>query len=167
MLLTQEILLEIFLNLKNWYWNLFIVIFLAIYPKELKILTNYEYLEQNDWKQKDKKDTPFDLLNTSLCDSGISYIIEPDTDINKPIHILFICSGNENLIISPQVNIDISRSSSATVIEQYVNWLSRALRGDFGKSYHYKAPVVEMISGRILGPEFYQKWHFLRAGATS
>ena len=32
------------------------------------------------------------------------------------------------------------------VIEQYVNWLSRALRGDFGKSYHYKAPVVEMIS---------------------
>ena len=35
------------------------------------------------------------------------------------------------------------------VIEQYVNWLSRALQGDFGKSYHYKAPVVEMISGRI------------------
>ena len=90
-------------------------------PKELKVLTNYEYLEQNDWKQKDKKDTPFDLLNTSLCDSGISFIIEPDTNIDKPIHILFICSGSENLIISPQVNIDISRSSSATVIEQYVS----------------------------------------------
>ena len=90
-------------------------------PKELKVLTNYEYLEQNDWKQKDKKDTPFDLLNTSLCDSGISFIIEPDTNIDKPIHILFICSGSENLIINPQVNIDISRSSSATVIEQYVS----------------------------------------------
>ena len=90
-------------------------------PKELKVLTNYEYLEQNDWKQKDKKDTPFDLLNTSLCDSGMSFIIEPDTDINKPIHILFICSGSENLIISPQVNIDINRSSSATVIEQYAS----------------------------------------------
>ena len=90
-------------------------------PKELKVLTNYEYLEQNDWKQKDKKDTPFDLLNTSLCDSGMSFIIEPDTDIDKPIHILFICSGSENLIISPQVNIDINRSSSATVIEQYVS----------------------------------------------
>ena len=90
-------------------------------PKELKVLTNYEYLEQNDWKQKDKKDTPFDLLNTSLCDSGMSFIIEPDTDIDKPIHILFICSGSENLIISPQVNIDINRSSSATVIEQYAS----------------------------------------------
>ena len=90
-------------------------------PKELKVLTNYEYLEQNDWKQKDKKDTPFDLLNTSLCDSGMSFIIEPNTNIDKPIHILFICSGSENLIISPQVNIDISRSSSATVIEQYAS----------------------------------------------
>ena len=90
-------------------------------PKELKVLTNYEYLEQNDWKQKDKKDTPFDLLNTSLCDSGMSFIIEPGTDIDKPIHILFICSGSENLIISPQVNIDINRSSSATVIEQYAS----------------------------------------------
>ena len=84
-------------------------------------MTNYEYLEQNGWKQKDKKDTPFDLLNTSLCDSGMSFIIEPNTDIDKPIHILFICSGSENLIISPQVNIDISRSSSATVIEQYAS----------------------------------------------
>ena len=90
-------------------------------PKELKVLTNYEYLEQNDWKQKEKKDTPFDLLNTSLCDSGMSFIIEPNTNIDKPIHILFICSGNENLIISPQVNIDINRSSSATVIEQYAS----------------------------------------------
>ena len=26
-------------------------------PKELKVLTNLEYLEQNDWRQKDKKDT--------------------------------------------------------------------------------------------------------------
>ena len=25
----------------------------------------------------------------------------------------------------------------------------RALQADFGDSYHYKAPVVEMISGRI------------------
>ena len=90
-------------------------------PKELTVLTNYEYLKQNDWKQKDKKDTPFDLLNTSLCDSGMSFIIEANTNIDKPIHILFICSGSENLIISPQVNIDINRSSSATVIEQYAS----------------------------------------------
>ena len=93
-------------------------------PKELKVLSNLEYLERNNWKQKEKKDTPFDLLNTSLCDSGVSFIIEPDTHIDKPVHILFICSGDENLFINPQINIDISRSSSATIIEQYASQTS-------------------------------------------
>ena len=93
-------------------------------PKELKVLSNLEYLEQNNWEQKEKKDTPFDLLNTSLCDSGVSFIIGPDTHIDKPVHILFICSGDENLFINPQINIDISRSSSATIIEQYASQTS-------------------------------------------
>ena len=57
------------------------------------------------------------LINTIL----VRKFLDSDTDIDKPIHILFICSGNENLIISPQINIDINRSSSATVIEQYAN----------------------------------------------
>ena len=35
------------------------------------------------------------------------------------------------------------------VIAQYTGWLQRALRSDFGERYHYQAPVVEMISGRI------------------
>lgn len=35
------------------------------------------------------------------------------------------------------------------VYEQYVNWLGRAVRGDFGESYHYKQRVFDMISERI------------------
>lgn len=35
------------------------------------------------------------------------------------------------------------------VYEQYFGWLGRALRGDFGESYHYKQPVVDMLSERI------------------
>ena len=87
-------------------------------PKELKVLTNSE---KNNWTPKNKKETPFDLLNTSLCDSSITIITEPNTSIEKPIHILFLCSGKDNLMINPQVNIDISASSSATIIEQYVS----------------------------------------------
>lgn len=87
-------------------------------PKELTVLTNSE---KNNWTPKNKKETPFDLLNTSLCDSSITIITEPNTSIKKPIHILFLCSGKDNLMISPQVNIDISASSSATIIEQYVS----------------------------------------------
>lgn len=33
--------------------------------------------------------------------------------------------------------------------EQYLSWLGRALALEFGESYHYKAPVVDMISDRI------------------
>ena len=90
-------------------------------PKELNVLSSLEYLEKNNWEQKKKKDTPFDLLNTSLCDCGISFTIEHDTHIDKPIHILFIYSGDKNLIVNPQINIDINKSSSATVIEQYAS----------------------------------------------
>ena len=32
-------------------------------PKELNVLSSLEYLEKNNWEQKKKKDTPFDLLN--------------------------------------------------------------------------------------------------------
>ena len=88
-------------------------------PKGVKILTNLEYLKQNNWKQKSKKETPFGLLNTSFCDSGLSFIIEPNVKISNPIHVLFIYSGNDNLFVNPQINIDISHSSSATFIEQY------------------------------------------------
>ena len=93
-------------------------------PKELNVLSSLEYLEKNNWEQKKKKDTPFDLLNTSLCDSGISFTIDHDTHIDKPIHILFIYSGDKNLIVNPQINIDINKSSSATVIEQYASEIS-------------------------------------------
>ena len=88
-------------------------------PKGLKILTNLEYLKQNSREQKSKRETPFDLLNTSFCDSGLSFIVEPNVKISNPIHILFIYSGNDNLLVNPQINIDISHSSSATFIEQY------------------------------------------------
>ena len=87
-------------------------------PQELKILTNSE---KKNWTPKNKKETPFDLLNTSLCDSDISIVTKPNTVIKKPIHILFLCSGKDNLMINPQVNIDIMASSSATIIEQYVS----------------------------------------------
>lgn len=35
------------------------------------------------------------------------------------------------------------------VYKQYLLWAGRAVAGDFGESYHYKAPVSEMIAGRI------------------
>ena len=90
-------------------------------PKEIKVSINSE---GNDWKPKNKKETPFELLNASLTNSSITILTEPNTSIKKPIHILFLCTGKSNLMINPQVNINISHSSSATIIEQYVSGTS-------------------------------------------
>ena len=35
------------------------------------------------------------------------------------------------------------------IVEQYWRWAVRAMAGDFGNSFHYRAPVSEMIVGRI------------------
>lgn len=35
------------------------------------------------------------------------------------------------------------------LLEQYWRWAGRALKGDFGESFHYRQPVSEMIAGRI------------------
>jgi peptide/nickel transport system permease protein len=35
------------------------------------------------------------------------------------------------------------------VVVQYVDWLARALRGDFGRSYQQQRPVVEILAERV------------------
>lgn len=35
------------------------------------------------------------------------------------------------------------------VAEQYIDWLGKALRGDFGRSYHYQQSVHDMIAQRL------------------
>ena len=89
-------------------------------PDGIQVLPNIEYLKKNNLKNNDKESSPFDLLNTSLMDSGISIITEPNVNIKKPIHILFICSSNENLMVSPRINIEINKSSSLNLIEHCV-----------------------------------------------
>ena len=90
----------------------------SVLPKQLKVST---YTDKNNWNPKNKKENPFELLNASLSDSNIAIVIEPNASIEKPIHILFLCTGKDNLMINPQITMDISRSSSATIIEQYVS----------------------------------------------
>ena len=87
-------------------------------PKELKISINSE---KNNWNPKNKNETPFELLNASLSDSSVAIVTEENASIEKPIHILFLCTGKDNLMINPQVTINISYSSSATIIEQFVS----------------------------------------------
>lgn len=35
-------------------------------------------------------------------------------------------------------------------VEQYIHWISRVARGDFGESWRFRQPVIEMISKRVV-----------------
>ena len=90
-------------------------------PEGLKVLTNSEYLDHNYRENDSVEKSPFDLLNTSLCESGISLVIDENIEIHDPIQIIFFSSSNDQLMISPRVSIDIDKSSSATIIEHYID----------------------------------------------
>ena len=90
-------------------------------PEGLKVLTNLEYLERNNWGNNSIEKSPFDLLNTSLCDSGISLVIDDNIELHDPIQIVFFCSSNDQLMVCPRINVDINKSSSATIIEHYID----------------------------------------------
>lgn len=93
---------------------------LSSIPDGVELLSNLEYLEKNNWEFKNPDLSPFDLLNTTFMDSGVSLVISPNVNIERPIQLIFISSGTENLMVSPRLHIDVGESSSATFIEDHV-----------------------------------------------
>jgi Fe-S cluster assembly protein SufD len=93
---------------------------LSSIPEGVKLLSNLEYMEHKNWKVSQPKQSSFDLLNTAFMDSGISLIIQRGIEIETPLRILFICSGDKKIMISPRIHIDLEESSSMTLLEQHV-----------------------------------------------
>ncbi|MBL7014618.1 MAG: Fe-S cluster assembly protein SufD [Candidatus Marinimicrobia bacterium] len=90
-------------------------------PPGLKLLSGLEYLSSKKGTFENSDNSPFDLLNTAFMDSGIAIIVEPNTNIKKPLRLLFISSGKNHLMVSPRVHIDVEESSSLFFIEQHVS----------------------------------------------
>ena len=89
-------------------------------PEGIKILSNLEYLENNNWMVEQPVKSSFDLLNTAFMDSGISLVVDENKEIKEPLRILFISSGKENIMVHPRIHLDVKKSSSLTVLEQHV-----------------------------------------------
>ena len=93
---------------------------LSLIPDGVTLLSNLEYIEKNNWKFKNPNLSPFDLLNTTFMDSGVSLIIDSNINIERPIQLILISSGVDSLMVSPRLHIDVGQSSSATFIEEHV-----------------------------------------------
>lgn len=87
---------------------------------KVKLMSGQEYLELKNWFFESPSECPFELLNTSFMDSGMSIILDENQVIEKPIRFLFIASAKEELMISPKIHIDCSPNSSFTFIEHQV-----------------------------------------------
>ncbi len=88
-------------------------------PDSIKILTNLEYYSESAKKVMQPSNSPFDLLNTAFMDSGMCLIIDKKTEINNPILLIFINSGEDQLMISPRIHIDLGESSSMQLLEHH------------------------------------------------
>ncbi|HUQ98076.1 MAG TPA: Fe-S cluster assembly protein SufD [Gemmatimonadaceae bacterium] len=65
------------------------------------------------------EDHTFTALNTAFIRDGAVIEIQPDADIEKPIHLLFVTEGDG--VCHPRNLIVAGRNSRATVIESYVS----------------------------------------------
>ena len=100
---------------------------LSSIPNGIKLLSNLEYMEFKNWKVNQPKMSSFDLLNTAFMDSGMCLIIKKETNVKIPLRILFICSGNEEIMVSPRIHIDLEKSSSLNLVEQHVGKCNKYL----------------------------------------
>ena len=89
-------------------------------PDSIKILTNHEYYSETQKKVMQPSSSPFDLLNTAFMDSGMCLIIDKSIEINNPILLTFINSGQDQLMISPRIHIDLGESSSLQLLEHHL-----------------------------------------------
>ena len=93
------------------------------------------------------------LFGISFLTFGLTYIAPGD-----PVRAMYAASGT----IPEDEIIEETREAlglQEPFLVQYGNWLLGCLQGDFGKSYSYNKPVVELMLGRL--------WPTLKLALTS
>tara|TARA_B100001093_G_C26767899_1_gene988738 strand:+ start:137 stop:1393 length:1257 start_codon:yes stop_codon:yes gene_type:complete len=103
---------------------------LTTLPEGVKVFTNLEYYDNPKNKVGQPSTSPFDLLNTAFMDGGISLVVKKNIEIKYPILLVFINTGEDQLMISPRTHIDIGKSSSISLVEHHIGFGS----GNFSNS---------------------------------
>jgi len=115
---------------------------LSTLPKGVRVISNQEYMEQSDWALSQPTKSSFDLLNTAFMDSGVSIIVDRGIQINEPIRLLFICSGDEKLMTFPRIHVDVGESSFLSLFEHHV--------GDCNEYFFNQSVIVNIERNGIL-----------------
>ncbi len=69
----------------------------------------------------DVESDSFIALNTAFCSGGIEITVERNTDLQIPIHILYVNASSSQTLVNPRNLIRVEEGASACIIEQAVN----------------------------------------------
>ena len=74
----------------------------------------------NQWMKTVKEETdPFALLNSALFSEGALIYISPNTQLEKPLQLLFVTT-EENGMATPRVELFLGKSSEAKLVSRHV-----------------------------------------------
>ena len=78
-------------------------------PKGVQLMSGIEYYEQKNGEIESTEYSPFDLLNTAFMDSGMCFVVEPNTVVETPMRILFISNGGNSVMVNPPTGNEMAR----------------------------------------------------------
>ncbi len=78
-----------------------------------------EYADLSKIAAFETKDYPFASLNIANAVSGIFLYLPKDTQLEKPVHLLSIMTGQENIIAHSQHFFMLGEASKLTIVEEF------------------------------------------------
>ena len=117
-----------------------------------ELRTKYsEHLEPYLAKVASYDDHPFVALNTAFIDDGVFISIAANEEIEAPIHIFYVSSGNHSSVaLYPRTVIVAHEGSAATVLESFIGT---------DKSEYLTAAVSEIVLKKNANLGYYRLQH--------
>lgn len=89
------------------------------------------------------------ILTSILVLFGVSFLIYGILRMMPGDFVDQMTSGNPAITAEQKEKLKEQYGLNGTIVEGYVNWLKGAIRLDFGTSFKYKVPVVQVIQDRM------------------
>lgn len=89
------------------------------------------------------------ILTSILVLFGVSILLYGMLRMMPGDFVSQMTSGNPSITVEQQEKLRESYGLNGTIIEGYFRWMKDALRGDFGISFTFQKPVIEVIKSRM------------------
>ena len=89
------------------------------------------------------------ILTSILVLFGVSILLYGMLRMMPGDFVSQMTSGNPSITVEQQEKLRESYGLNGTIIEGYFRWVKDALRGDFGISFTFQKPVIEVIKSRM------------------